>query len=126
VQTRADVFERVIRVLEEKPTALASEIARQLHVHRHTVANVVRACTGLNFRAFREQHLFERARALLCERPDLTLREIRILAGFHSARAFDSFVQRHAGRPPAELRRVSAGPDVVESAPLASEAAAAL
>jgi AraC-like DNA-binding protein len=98
-----DVFARLSAELDEHPSSTLAAVAARLQIHRHTVTEVVRARTGMHFRAWRNQRRFERCCQLLRDRGTLSIKEISSLAGFSSTTAFDRFIKRCAGCRPSEL-----------------------
>lgn len=105
--SRVGIFARLSAELDKNPTSTLADLSVRLHIHRHTVTTVVREKTGLHFRAWRDQRLFERSCTLLRHRGHLSIKEIGGLAGFNSTRAFDRFIKRHSGCRPTELCDVS-------------------
>jgi AraC-like DNA-binding protein len=102
------LFVRVSAALRDHPGASLRELAGALRVHPHTLAQLIRARTGLTFSAWRNRHRTASACLLLRTRPELSIKEVAASAGFSSTSVFDRFLRRVCGRSPTECRRSSA------------------
>jgi AraC-like DNA-binding protein len=100
------LFARVSAALACDPGASLERLARNLRIHPHTVAQVIREQTGTSFSAWRARRRIADACMLLRTRPDLSIKEVAAAAGFSSTSVFDRFLRRTCGRSPSECRLV--------------------
>ena len=90
-------------LLLSTPRIRLGEIARILHVDRHTIENAMRLTRQVSFREYRRRELVQTARTMLNE-SDVSVKEVGIRLGYKSAASFSRFVQKSTGRSPSKLR----------------------
>jgi AraC-like DNA-binding protein len=98
------LYAKACAVLADHPALSLRQLARTLHVHPHTLAQIIREHTGTSFSAWRARHRLVAASGLLRSRPDLSIKEIAAATGFSSTSVFDRFVRRTCGCSPSHCR----------------------
>jgi AraC-like DNA-binding protein len=124
VYDHARLFARVSAALANDLALTLEDLALNLHIHPHTLAQVIREHTGIRFSLWRARHRLVVACSLLEGRPDLSIKEIAAATGFSSTSVFDRFLRRACGRSPSQYRLVPASA-FVELPPVAQEGACA-
>lgn len=94
------------RLLED-PRSSLSEIARDLGVHRHTLATALSEFEKRPFRTLRRERVLKIAIRLLTERSNLSEKEIAFELGYLWPESFSRFVKRYTGKTPTEIRESS-------------------
>ena len=102
------LFRRVSAELDQSPRTSISALSRQLGVDRHTIGRAVHASTGRTFRAWQRELLYARACKLLQTESTKSIKEIAVLLGYGSTRAFGRFLARTCGCTPTVLRAARA------------------
>ena len=98
------LLEEVQDALSSRQRIPISEIARQLKVERHTIERAVRKGTGRTFRQLQLEMLLAEAFRLLAAEPARSVKEVSVLLGCGSPRAFSRFMKHNCGRSPTEAR----------------------
>ena len=99
----AGLFARASELLTERPEMSAQSLAKQIGVHRHTLAAVILSQAGCSFIAWRRQRRLAEARKLLQERPSLSTKEVAARVGLSLA-GLDHLFKKALGVTPTELR----------------------
>jgi AraC-like DNA-binding protein len=95
---------QAVTLLEQNPQTGLVTLSRTLGVERHTLESAFQLSHGKSFRVFRRELLCRKAEELLVSKPGASLKEIALLLGYNSARAFARAVRNSFGCCPRELR----------------------
>ena len=98
------LFARASAAIANDPALSLGQLAGALHVHPHTLAQIIGEHTGSSFSAWRGRHRLAAACQLLESRPDLSIKEIAAASGFNSTSVFDRFFRRSCGWSPSQCR----------------------
>lgn len=81
-----------------------ADIARYMFLGEKQVARIVSEASGMTTKELIQDLKFRKAKDLLIERPDLTVRQISEMMGFSSEYYFNQFFKRKEGFPPGVFR----------------------
>lgn len=94
----------VIRRLNRAPFTPLGKLARELHVSRRTLQNIVKLATGKTFRKLHDELLVRRVKTLLESDPTRSIKELSFELGYKSPRSFARAVKQECGSSPEQLR----------------------
>ena len=81
-----------------------SDVARYLFLGEKQVSRIVKNAADMSTKEFIQELKFQKAKALILERPELTIRQIADMLGFSSEYYFNQFFKRREGYPPGVFR----------------------
>jgi methylphosphotriester-DNA--protein-cysteine methyltransferase len=91
--------------MKRQPGASLRTLATGLGIHRHTAGAVIRRQSGMRFMEWRAAHQAAVVCTLLRTRPDLSIKEIAVAAGFSCTSVLDHFLRRTCGLSPSAFRQ---------------------
>lgn len=112
----AGLYARMSAAMDLQPGASLRTLATGLRIHPHTAGMVIRRHGGMRFSEWRATRQAAVACTLLRTRPELSIKEVAIAAGFSSTSVLDHFLRRTCGFSPSAFRqRASASPATNEN-----------
>ena len=102
-----EVFQRVVRYMEEKRPYLDEKInlerfSKAIFSNTVYVSRTINYYSGKNFRQFVNWYRIQYALDLMREDPHLKMEEVSILSGFHSTVSFNMAFRLFEGKTPTE------------------------
>ena len=101
----AGLYARMSAAMDRQPGASLRTLATGLGIHRHTAGAVIRHHSGMRFGEWRATRQAAVACTLLRTRPELSIKEVAVAAGFSSTSVLDHFLRRTCGFSPSAFRR---------------------
>ncbi len=98
------LYELMSAAMKRQPGASLRTLATGLGIHRHTAGAVIRRQSGMRFMEWRAAHQAVVVCTLLRTRPDLSIKQIAVAAGFSSTSVLDHFLRRTCGFSPSAFR----------------------
>lgn len=105
---RDTLFEVIKIELESDAHLSLIDLSRRIHVGRHTLSKAVKDAAGLSFRAFRSRQLLGKAKALLGNSPQGSIKEIAFEMGYGSQRALARFIKKQTSLQTRNFRQTIA------------------
>jgi methylphosphotriester-DNA--protein-cysteine methyltransferase len=99
------LYAQLSAAMDRQPGASLRTLAAGLRIHTHTAGAVIRRHSGMRFVEWRATRQATVACRLLRTRPELSVKEIAVAAGFSSTSVLDHFLRRTCGFSPSAFRQ---------------------